>query len=831
MTDLPQSVTDYLLRVSASERSPAFLEVSPEGWLLGWGGRLERYGLDGLIRDTRVTEQVVTLEGLLPADESGLSLPCVSLEYGPPADIHIVRRDGRDWVLLLDASPFELRSRLPQQMANELLLRTGLAPGPPGREPADAAGVLSAVLRGLDLVVLERASDRTFTLVSGGAAWWFGLFPDSLPGLGGLRPQDRLQFLENFLVDAEGFWHRRADGSCLRSGWWHESGVLADDQWLEATALWVADRPVLVLTGPIAVHAERQALLQHGRSKSLEVSALTRAEAGLRTANEELEADIRQRAFALADVNRQLERELEERRAAEARIRLLAHSLESIAEMILVTDVEGRITFVNQAVLTCYGHSAEHLLGQQVACLWSAVAPPGLEQGILAAARYGNWTGEVACVRADGTEFYSALNTSPVTDERGCVVGLVWASRDLTGERQQMEALRHVEERLRQAQKMEAVGRLAGGVAHDFNNLLTVMTGYTEMALADLGPSGPATREIEEVRHACDRGAALTRQLLAFSRKQMLAPTIVDLNEVLASLSTLLRRLIGEDIQLDVVPAAAPAPVRADVAQIEQVVMNLAVNARDAMPRGGRLCIELGAVVLDEGRELPAGPYIQLSVRDTGAGMDEPTMHRIFEPFFTTKAEGRGTGLGLATVYGIVKQSGGDIVVESAPGHGTQFTVWLPQAHGEIPLVDVVEPGTVLRGSEVILLAEDEDAVRSFVKTLLELNGYVVLEARHGEDALRVSAQHPGGVHLLLSDTVMPGMSGTELREALASTQPSMKVLYMSGYPDDVTLRYQVEGRRAPFLQKPFPPQELIAKVREVLEGRGILRDASSGAL
>ncbi|MFN7914280.1 MAG: ATP-binding protein [Vicinamibacterales bacterium] len=830
MTDLPKSVVDYLLRISAQDRSPAFLEISAEdGLLLDWGGPVDAYGLDTLARDIPVTEQVVTLEGLLPADEAGVLLPCVSLEYGPPADIHVVRRDGRDWVLLLDASSFELRTRLPQQMANELLLQAG--PNGPGaqRRQAEDHALMGAVLGGLSLVVLERNADRTFRQVSASTSWWERLCPDGGPGVSGLRPDATLEFLANFLVDAEEIWHRQAEGASLKSGWWQEPAVLDGGPWLEATALWAAGRAVLVIAAPAHTHAEQATILQAGRSKSLEVSALTRAQAGLRSANEELEADIRQRAFALAEANRRLERELEERRAAEAQVRLLAHSLESIAEMILLTDVEGRITFVNRAFLASCEYAEADVLGRDIALLWSQSGDGTTGRAILDMSTSGRWAGEMVCLRSDGSDFIAALRTSPVAGDEGRPAGIVWTVRDLSDEKYQQEAMRQVEERLRQAQKMEAVGRLAGGVAHDFNNLLTVMTGYTEMALSELDAASTVAREIEEVRRACDRGAALTRQLLAFSRKQILAPMVVDMNHVVTNLSSLLRRLIGEDIHLDVLPCVSPAAVRADVAQTEQVIMNLVVNARDAMPRGGRLSIEVTRSVLDDGHDLDPGPYVQLAVRDTGDGIDAETMSRIFEPFFTTKAEGRGTGLGLATVYGIVKQSGGEIFVESEPGAGTCFTIWLPEAHEDVPAPDVVEPSSVSRGSELVLLVEDEDAVRGFVRTLLQLNGYRVLEARNGEEAIRISLQHAGGIELLLTDTVMPGMSGTELRNALVPVQPAMKVLYMSGYPDDVTLRYQVEDRRAPFLQKPFSPPDLIAKVREVLEGRAVPRNTMPG--
>ncbi|MBS1819940.1 MAG: response regulator [Acidobacteria bacterium] len=708
MTEWPPSVADYLLQVSARDRTPAFLEVAPDGRLLGWGGRVEAYGLGDLVAGLRVTQQVVTLEGLLPADERGVSLPCVSLEYGRPADIHIVRRDGRDWVLLLDAAPFEVRTRLPQQVANELLLQAGVTV-PPSLPPAMSAsvprgvpaedtlsGLLGAVLQGLDFVVLERNPDRTFTPRMQGPHWWRTLFPEAEAGRAGLRPQARLQFLHNFLVDAEAVWLRRVEGECLRSGWWHERGVMADQQWLEALALWADRRPVLVISGPVR-YADLQVLVQRGRVHSLALAEGQRAEATLRVQNDELSADLQTRARELEAANRRLQQELEQRQQAD-------------------------------------------------------------------------------------------------------------------------EARAAAEERLRQAQKMEAIGRLAGGVAHDFNNLLTVMTGYTEMALSALDPRSPVAREIEEVRNACDRGAALTRQLLAFSRKQIVAPVVVDLNEVVASLGTLLRRLIGEHVQLDLQVAPNPALVRADVGQLEQVLMNLAVNGRDAMPRGGTLTIAVQIEQLEESVEgVPPGRYVRVCVSDTGEGIDPETRSRMFEPFFTTKSDGRGTGLGLSTVYGIVTQSGGEVTVQSEVGRGSHFTVWFPQVEGELPTQDVVDVVDLPHGSGVVLIAEDEDAVRAFVRALLQLNGYVVFEARSGAEAITVAAEHAGAIDLLLADVVMPGMSGTELREALRAQQPQMKVLYMSGYPADVRVQHQVDDLGAAFIQKPFKPTELVARVQELL--------------
>ncbi len=395
------------------------------------------------------------------------------------------------------------------------------------------------------------------------------------------------------------------------------------------------------------------------------------------------------------------------------------------------------------------------------------------------------------------------------------------------GERTKAEdALQQTEAQLRQSQKMEAVGRLAGGVAHDFNNLLTVIRGYSELILGRLGASDPAKREMEEVKKAADRAAGLTSQLLAFSRRQFVATKVVDLNAIVMNMDGMLRRLLGEDIiefcsELEQNLGA----IKADPGQIEQIVMNLAVNARDAMPTGGRLTVETRNVSIGRGprREtmpLEPGDYVLLAVKDTGQGMSEETQSHLFEPFFTTKAKGKGTGLGLSTVYGIVKQSGGTIGVESKIDKGTTFKIFFPRVDG-VAQSGQAAPANADRvhGRETILLVEDEPAVRGLVHETLRLHGYTVLEARHGIEALLTGTRHLGPIHLLLTDVVMPQMSGPEVAEKLTSVRPEIKVLYMSGYPDHPVFVQGGIKRDTAFLQKPFTPNVLVQKVREVLDG------------
>jgi signal transduction histidine kinase/ActR/RegA family two-component response regulator len=381
-----------------------------------------------------------------------------------------------------------------------------------------------------------------------------------------------------------------------------------------------------------------------------------------------------------------------------------------------------------------------------------------------------------------------------------------------------------LQDQLRQSQKMEAIGTLAGGVAHDFNNLLTIIKGNSQLSLKEIKKDDPLRENIEEVEKAADRAAALTRQLLAFSRQQVLEMRVLDLNTILRDLEKMLRRVIGEDIGLVTLLAENLGTVKADPGQIEQVVMNLAVNARDAIPSGGKLTIETTNVELDENYArnhvaVPPGPYVMLSMSDTGAGMTPEVKAKIFEPFFTTKEKGRGTGLGLSMVYGIVKQSGGNIWVYSEPGQGTTFKIYLPRV--DEPLEEagevVVQKELTGRG-ETILVVEDEEKVRQVTVQILTKNGYTVLEASHGDEAKQICEEHGGPIHLIVTDVVMPGMNGRQLAKSLEPHHPEMKVLYMSGYTDDAIVHHGVLDKGLHFLQKPFNLEDLLKKVREVLE-------------
>jgi two-component system, cell cycle sensor histidine kinase and response regulator CckA len=475
-----------------------------------------------------------------------------------------------------------------------------------------------------------------------------------------------------------------------------------------------------------------------------------------------------------------------------------------------------RFLAVNEAALRQYGYSREEFLAMTIADIRPPEEVPALLKvvGDTKRSNFGIWRHR----RKNGQVFQVDVTVHTLmVGGRTCRLGVV---KDVT------ERLR-LEEQLRQSQKMEAVGRLAGGVAHDFNNVLSVILSYAHILLADLKPGEPMRDDVEEISKAAKRAAGLTRQLLMFSRQQVLEPKVLDLNEVLSSMDKMLQRILGADVDLVSLPRQPLGRVRVDPSSIEQVIMNLVVNARDAMPTGGKLTMETDNVVLDEAYArdhlgVTPGPHVMLAVTDTGSGMEKATLARIFEPFFTTKAAGKGTGLGLSTVFGIVQQSGGSVWVYSEPGKGTTFKVYLPLVDEAVDDVRAIPTPTTLRGSETILLVEDDDQVRTVARGILGRSGYHVIEARHAGEALLHCENHPGTIHLLLTDVVMPQMSGPELAKRLAKARPDMKVLCMSGYTDDSIVRHGVLEARIEYLQKPITPETLTTRVRDVL-------DASNG--
>ncbi len=422
--------------------------------------------------------------------------------------------------------------------------------------------------------------------------------------------------------------------------------------------------------------------------------------------------------------------------------------------------------------------------------------------------------------KKDGSEIEVSISTATLRDSNGMVSGFMGVLADITEQRT-------LEEQLRQSQKIEAVGRLAGGVAHDFNNLLTVIIGYSDLALYCLDDKAELQKKIEEIRKAAEKATSLTRQLLAYSRKQMVQPKALNLNTVVMEMKRIFSQLIGEDINLVTHLEPALGQIKADTGQMEQVVLNLVVNSRDAMPQGGTISVETRNIELNDAYarrhiEMKPGSYIMVVVNDTGCGISEKTQKHIFEPFFTTKELGKGTGLGLSTVYAIVKQSGGHIQVQSKVGQGTRFTIYLPRVmEAADATVPALTTATIPRCTETILVVDDDENVRNLICETLRTSGYTVLRASHGGQAISICQQHKGPIHLMLSDVVMPQISGRELAERLSLAYPNMKMLFMSGYTEDILVRHIALDAAPLFLEKPFTPIALAIKVRQALDAPG----------
>jgi PAS domain S-box-containing protein len=511
----------------------------------------------------------------------------------------------------------------------------------------------------------------------------------------------------------------------------------------------------------------------------------------------------------------------ERKRAEQALVEshsLLNSVVEGTSDAVFVKDIQGRYLMINSAGARFLGRPVDEVIGKNDRELFT----PETVQSITESDRHVMETGgshvfEEMATAAGVTRTYFSTK-SVYRDASGKEIGLIGIARDVT-------ELKRLEEQLRQAQKMEAIGRLAGGVAHDFNNLLTVINGYSEMAFGQLPEGHPIREPLAEILKAGGRAATLTRQLLAFSRKQVLQPRILDINTQLAELQKMLLRLIGEDVELVMVPGAGLGLAKVDPGHFEQAVVNLVVNARDAMPHGGRLRIEtrnaeLDATYAEHHPEVRPGRYVLVTVRDSGHGMDHDTRGRIFEPFFTTKEPGKGTGLGMAMVYGFVKQSGGHIEVDSEVGRGTTFEVYLPCAEGATPSTEALRDSPrIPMGTKTVLLAEDEDAVRRLASIALQSGGYTVLEARDGQEAIRIAQQHEGPIHILVTDLVMPGISGRQVADQVMLARPGMRFLLMSGYTGEMMLSHGVQDSSVAYLQKPFSPSELARKVSEVLNG------------
>ena len=548
----------------------------------------------------------------------------------------------------------------------------------------------------------------------------------------------------------------------------------------------------------------------------------------------------------LVDINRRLQEDVKEReRREEEKIRLLAEveaQRRQVDELIdsipgVLWEVEKipgertlQLTYVSPQIENLLGYSVEEWLNNPN--VWPTVTPPedlervarefeeALAQGRPVHTRY-RWiarSGRVLWVEARGIV---------INDQSGRPSRMRGVTMDVTAAHEAEQRHQHLEAQLLQAQKLESIGRLAGGVAHDFNNLLTAINGYADLIRQEIGSNHPIAADLLEIRNAGERAAALTQQLLAFSRRQLLQPRVVDLNVLIDGATKLLTRVLGEDVEVVTRLEPALGRVKADAGQIEQVIMNLAVNARDAMPRGGTLVIETKNTLLDEAYSeghllIPPGPYVVIVVSDTGEGMDSQTLPQIFEPFFTTKESGKGTGLGLSTVYGIIKQSGGWIWAYSERGRGSSFKIYLPRVDAPLGAAEPLrEDASRHRGTETVLVVEDDVTVRRLMTHVLGKAGYTVLESSSVDEAVRYSLMHTGQIQLLITDLVMPGMSGRELAHMLTKSQSNMRVLFVSGYTDDAVVRHGLVETGVHFLQKPFTPGVLGRKVREVLDSGG----------
>jgi PAS domain S-box-containing protein len=519
-----------------------------------------------------------------------------------------------------------------------------------------------------------------------------------------------------------------------------------------------------------------------------------------------------------APVGRVVMSDITERKRAEDVLRQFKTIFDNANFGAAIADLNGVLTYVNDCFAAAHGYEARELAGQPLKWSHNEEQQEQVELLLRQLTREGRFNAqEVGHCRRDGTAFPMLMTGQVVRDTNGAPQCIAATAIDLT-ERKALES------QLQQAQKMESVGRLAGGVAHDFNNMLGVILGYTDLALMRGDLASPIHADLMAIRKAAERSANLTRQLLAFARKQTAAPKVLDLNEAVEGMLKMLRRLIGEDIDLAWLPDKNLWPVKVDPSQIDQILANLCVNARDAIEGVGKLTIETGTTAFDEAycAEHPGfvpGEYVLLAVSDNGAGMDKETQDKLFEPFFTTKEIGKGTGLGLATVYGIVKQNNGFINVYSEPGYGTTFKIYLPWHAGKAEQLQIIDSTEgISRGHETVLLVEDESAILEITTTMLEHLGYTVLAASTTGEALRLANKHPGEIHLLLTDVVMPEMNGRELAKRLLSLHPDLKLLFMSGYTANVIANQGVLGEGVRFIQKPFFMKDIATKVREALD-------------
>lgn len=496
----------------------------------------------------------------------------------------------------------------------------------------------------------------------------------------------------------------------------------------------------------------------------------------------------------------------------------LASVLEQASEIVMITDLKGNIEYVNPAFEKITGYTATEVMGKNPRILKSGAQERVIYKELWKTITSGKtWHGEFVNRRKNATTYTEDAVIFPVKNSSGKIINYAAVKRDITQQKK-------MEEEFRQAQKMEAVGRLAGGVAHDFNNLLTVIKGYSDLILHKIKSTDPFYKDIEQIHKAGEKATSLVGQLLAFSRRQVIQPKVLNLNDIVTNIDKMLRRVIGEDIVFSTELSPNLGNIKIDPGQLEQVILNIAVNARDALPGGGEITIETANVELDkfytqQHRVVLPGPYVMLAISDSGVGMDKKTQSHLFEPFFTTKEQGKGTGLGLSTVYGIVKQNRGYIWVYSEKGKGTTFKIYLPRVQEAIESLKVSEISVKsLHGTETILLTEDDTEVRNFARRVLEENGYTILEASGGSEAIHFCKKQKSQIHLLLTDVVMPGMSGKTLVERIKRLYPKMKIIFISGYTDNAIVHQRILEPGVTLIQKPFSPRQLLEKIRYKLD-------------
>lgn len=510
-------------------------------------------------------------------------------------------------------------------------------------------------------------------------------------------------------------------------------------------------------------------------------------------------------------------RDITEHKKTEDENVMLAQALKCISECVSVTDLYNNIIFINDAFLKTYGFERHELIGKSISVVRGGKTSKAELKVIYSKTLAGSFKGEIQNIKKDGTEFPIHLSSSVINDQNGIPIALIGVATDISDRKR-------LETQLQQSQKLEAIGKLAGGVAHDFNNLLTVIQGYSELVLSNIHIKDPIVEKIKQISEAASRAESLTKQLLAFSRKQIMQPKVIDLNSLINDMQDMLQRLIGADIEFVIQLSENLGQIKADPGQVEQVIMNLVVNARDAMQQGGQLMIDTENVIINErfihlypGAQ--KGDYVHLKIRDTGLGMDKETQAHIFEPFFTTKEEGAGTGLGLSTVYGIIKQSGGYIYVSSERKKGTTFNLLFPRVHEPLDSEEKsIIPDSQLAGEETVLVVEDQHEVRQLIIETLKMYGYNVLDSPNGGKALVLCQRYKSKIDLIISDIVMPQMSGKELIDKLLLSHPNMKVVFISGYSENSFSKKNSLDLGMIFIQKPFTPLDLLRKIRQLLD-------------